>query len=452
MKTFVTFKYEKVNMKHRSVNQRITFIGFMLTIFWISPLLYSESPTTYALVSDAVIDGISAKVLKNKAVLVNRNVITAVVNESEIPPEALTIDLPGTMLMPGMIPVHEHPMIYQHDYQNGHLEASSAYKALLGLSNLQNLLLAGWTTIRVMGDADVFYAVQDLKRIIDEGVFSGPRLTGAAHYISITGGGGDINYLSPEQHVISDGLIVDGADEIRKAIRKEIKYGSDWIKIMVTGAFMSVGDNPKNVSFSPEELNAAVAEANRQNVPVAAHAHATEGINQAIIAGVRPIEHGSFINQKSIDLMVKHGTFLVPTIYVGDYYAHSGKLREQTKNDEFYLSFRASWLKLIGKAHLSGVKIAVGSDLCGPMIESSVCAREFATLIEAGMSPMDAIKAGTIVGAELLQWEDRIGSIEVGKLADIIAVLGNPLENISALEQPLFVMKNGQIIKNELGQ
>jgi len=341
MKTFVTFKYEKVNMKHRSVNQRITFIGFMLTVFWISPLLYSESTTTYALVSDAVIDGISAKVLKNKAVLVNRNVITAVVNESEIPPEALTIDLPGTMLMPGMINVHEHPMIYKHDYQNGHLEASSAYKALLGLSNLQNLLLAGWTTIRVMGDADVFYAVQDLKRIIDEGVFSGPRLTGAAHYISITGGGGDINYLSPEQRVISDGLIVDGADEIRKAIRKEIKYGSDWIKIMVTGAFMSVGDNPKNVSFSPEELNAAVAEANRQNVPVAAHAHATEGINQAIIAGVRSIEHGSFINQKSIDLMVKHGTFLVPTIYVGDYYAHSGKLREQTKNDEFYLSFRA---------------------------------------------------------------------------------------------------------------
>ena len=424
----------------------------VVSIFAFSPALKAQSTIQYALIADAVIDGISEKVLQNKAVIVNKNVITAVVPKSEVPPESTRIDLAGTMLMPGMINVHEHPMIYKHDYQNGHLEASSAYKALLGLSNLQNLLLAGWTTIRVMGDADVYYAVQDLRRIIDKGVFSGPRLTGAAHYISVTGGGGDINYLSPEQRVISDGLIVDGANEIRKAIRKEIKYGSDWIKIMVTGAFMSVGDNPKNVSFSPEELNAAVAEANRQNVPVAAHAHATEGINQAIIAGVRSIEHGSFINQKSIDLMVKHGTFLVPTIYVGDYYAHSGKLREQTKNDEFYLSFRESWLKLIGKAHLSGVKIAVGSDLCGPMIESSICAREFATLIEAGMSPMDAIKAGTSVGAELLQWEDRIGSIEVGKLADIIAVPGNPLENISALEQPLFVMKNGQIIKNELRQ
>ena len=439
-------------MKDISLKQGLISIGLALAIFWISPLLFSEPVDTYALVSDTLIDGISENGLNNKVVLVKKNVISDIVPVTEIPPNAIRIDLPGTTLMPGMINAHEHPMIYRHDYQNAHLEASSAYKALLGLSNLQNLLLAGWTTIRVMGDADVYYAVQDLKRIIEEGVFWGPRLTGAAHYISVTGGGGDINYLSPEQNVIADGLIVDGVDEIRKAIRQEIKYGSDWIKIMVTGAFMSVGDHPKNVSFSPEELAAAVTEAKRQNVPVAAHAHATEGINQAIISGVRSIEHGSFINQKSIDLMVKHGTFLVPTIYVGDYYALSGKLREQTKNDDFYLSFRDSWLQLIGKAHRSGVKIAVGSDLCGPMVESTVCAREFATLIEAGLTPMATIKAGTIVGAELLQWDDRIGSIEVGKLADIIAVLGNPLETIEALENPVFVMKDGQIIKNNLGR
>ena len=439
-------------MKDISLKQGLISIGVALAIFWMSPPLFSEPVDTYALVSDTLIDGISENGLNNKVVLVKKNVISDIVPVTEIPPNAIRIDLPGTTLMPGMINAHEHPMIYRHDYQNAHLEASSAYKALLGLSNLQNLLLAGWTTIRVMGDADVYYAVQDLKRIIEEGVFWGPRLTGAAHYISVTGGGGDINYLSPEQNVIADGLIVDGVDEIRKAIRQEIKYGSDWIKIMVTGAFMSVGDHPKNVSFSPEELAAAVTEAKRQNVPVAAHAHATEGINQAIISGVRSIEHGSFINQKSIDLMVKHGTFLVPTIYVGDYYALSGKLREQTKNDDFYLSFRDSWLQLIGKAHRSGVKIAVGSDLCGPMVESTVCAREFATLIEAGLTPMAAIKAGTIVGAELLRWDDRIGSIEVGKIADIIAVLGNPLETIEALENPVFVMKDGQIIKNNLGR
>jgi imidazolonepropionase-like amidohydrolase len=413
-------------------------------------LISNVSAEQYALVSDSVIDGKSNELLKNKAVIVTDSKITGIVAIGLIPEQAVRVNLPGTTLMPGMINAHEHPLLYKDDYQNGHLQASSAYKALLGLSNLQGLLKAGWTTIRVMGDGDVYYANQDLKKAINVGVFIGPRLTGAAHYISITGGGGDVNYLSPEQNVIADGLIADGPDEIRKAIRTEIKYGSDWIKIMVTGAFMSVGDNPKNVSFSPEELRAAIEEASRHNIPVAAHAHATDGVNQAIIAGARSIEHGSYLDEESIALMVKHQTYYVPTIYVGDYYANSGKLLAQSKNDDFYLSFKDDWLQMIGKAYRAGVKIAVGSDLCGYAVEPHVCAREFATLVEAGLSPMDAIKAGTSVGAELLQWDDQIGSIEVDKLADIIAVPGNPLLDISALERPVFVMKNGQIIINAL--
>jgi imidazolonepropionase-like amidohydrolase len=413
-------------------------------------LISNVSAEQYALVSDSVIDGKSNELLKNKAVIVTDSKITGIVAIGLIPEQAVRVNLPGTTLMPGMINAHEHPLLYKDDYQNGHLQASSAYKALLGLSNLQGLLKAGWTTIRVMGDGDVYYANQDLKKAINVGVFIGPRLTGAAHYISITGGGGDVNYLSPEQDVIADGLIADGPDEIRKAIRTEIKYGSDWIKIMVTGAFMSVGDNPKNVSFSPEELRAAIEEASRHNIPVAAHAHATDGVNQAIIAGARSIEHGSYLDEESIALMVKHQTYYVPTIYVGDYYANSGKLLAQSKNDDFYLSFRDDWLQMIGKAYRAGVKIAVGSDLCGYAVEPHVCAREFATLVEAGLSPMDAIKAGTSVGAELLQWDDQIGSIEVDKLADIIAVPGNPLLDVSALERPVFVMKNGQIIINAL--
>lgn len=419
----------------------------IVLVISLSPNTYAEQ---YALISDGVIDGISNDLLKNKAVIVTDSKVTSIVDLTKIPNDVIRIDLPGTTLMPGMINAHEHPLLYKDDYQSGHLQSSSAYKALLGLSNLQRLLKAGWTTIRVMGDGDVYYANQDIRRTIDEGVFIGPRLTGAAHYISITGGGGDINYFSPEQQVIADGLIADGPDEIRKAIRKEIKYGSDWIKIMVTGAFMSVGDDPRNVAFSPEELSAAIEEASRQNIPVAAHAHATAGINQAVIAGVRSIEHGSYLDEESIALMVEHQTYYVPTIYVGDYYANSGKLLAQSKNDDFYLSFRDDWLQMIGKAHRAGVKIAVGSDLCGSAVESHVCAREFATLIEAGLSPMDAIKAGTSVGAELLQWDDQIGSIEVDKLADIIAVPGNPLVDISALEKPVFVMKNGQIIVNTL--
>ena len=430
----------------------MTLSSSKLLLLFLLAVSYLPHATAqqYALIADHLIDGKSNKLIKNKALLTLNRSITAIVDIDMIPDEAIRIELPGSTIMPGMINAHEHPLIYTHDYQNAHLQASSAFKALLGLSNLQSLLRSGWTTIRVMGDADIYFANQDLRKVIDDGVFVGPRLTGAAHYISITGGGGDINYLSPEQKVISEGLIADGPDEIRKAIRREIKYGSDWIKIMVTGAFMSVGDNPKNVSFSPAELAAAVQEAARHNIPVAAHAHATEGINQAIVAGVRSIEHGSFLDRESIALMVKHNTYYVPTIYVGDYYANSGKLLEQTKNDDFYLSFRDAWLTMIGEAHRAGVKIVVGSDLCGYAVASHLCAREFATLVEAGMSPMEAIKAGTSVAAELLQWDDRIGTLETGKLADIIAVTGNPIVNISALEKPVFVMKNGEIILNQL--
>ena len=420
---------------------------FRLVAFYLITL--HSHASDYALVADRIIDGKSNEVLTNKTVLVSKNTIVSIVNSDEIPGNFLIVNLPNTTLMPGMINAHEHPLLYQSDYQNGHLQASSAFKALIGLKTLQRLLESGWTSIRVMGDGDIYYANQDIRKAIDGGMFLGPRLTGAAHYISITGGGGDINYLSPEQAVIADGLIADGPHEIRKAIRQEIKFGSDWIKVMVTGAFMSVGDNPENVSFSPEELRAAVEEAARHNIPVAAHAHATEGINQAVIAGVRSIEHGSFLSEESIDLMVEYGTYLVPTIYVGDYYANSGKLLAQSKNDDFYLAFRDDWLKMLGKAHRKGVKIAVGSDLCGYEVAPHVCAREFDTLIEAGLSPMDAIKAGTSVGAELLQWDDMLGSLEPNKLADIIAVPGNPLEDISALESPSFVMKDGRIIVNK---
>jgi len=415
------------------------------TIFFISITTSAE----YALVADYVIDGKSDDPLKNKVILVSGKKIVSIIDIDAIPEKYTVINLPETTLMPGMVNAHEHPLLYQSDYQNGHLQASSAFKALIGLKTLQRLLASGWTSIRVMGDGDIYYANQDIRKAIDRDMFLGPRLTGAAHYISITGGGGDINYLSPEQGVIADGLIADGPHEIRKAIRQEIKFGSDWIKIMVTGAFMSVGDNPENVSFSPEELRAAVEEAARHNIPVAAHAHATEGINQAVIAGVRSIEHGSFLSEESIDLMVEYGTYLVPTIYVGDYYANSGKLLAQSKNDDFYLAFRDDWLQMLGKAHRKGVKIAVGSDLCGYEVAPHVCAREFDTLIEAGLSPMDAIKAGTSIGAELLQWDDMLGSLEPNKLADIIAVPGNPLEDISALESPSFVMKDGKIIVNK---
>ncbi len=418
-------------------------MGFVLFVFHLD-----SHAGRYALIPDRVIDGVQDQARVNLAVLVDGERIDALVPKNKIPDGYEQIDLKGMTLMPGMINAHEHPLLYDDNYQTAHLTASSAYKALLGLAVMQRWLAHGWTTIRVMGDGDVYYGNQDLQRVFSEGVFVGPRITGAAHYISITGGGGDINYSSPEQTLIADGLIADGPIEIRKAIRNEIKYGSDWIKILVTGAFHSVGDDPRNVAFSPDELAEAVAEASRHNVPVAAHAHATEGINQAIRAGVRSIEHGTYLNDESIRLMVEHGTFYVPTIYVGDYYAGTDKLLAQEKNDDAYLSYRDEWLEKIGRAHAAGVKVVVGVDLGGYNIEPNAYAREFATLIEAGLSPMAAIQAGTSVSADLLQWSDRVGRIQSGLFADLIAVPGNPLEDISVLEAPGFVMMSGRLVKS----
>jgi len=398
------------------------------------------------LLPDRVIDGSSAEALENIAVIVEGQSISALVDRADIPEDAQLIDLAGMTLMPGMINCHEHPLMYADDYQSAHLHASSAYKALKGLASLQRLLLHGWTGVRVLGDIDVYFANQDIRKVIEEGVFTGPRMTGAGHYISITGGGGDINFVSPEQCLCTDGLIADGADEMLKAVRKEAKYGADWIKLLVTGAFMTVGDDPKNVAFSPDELRAAVEEANRLNLPVAVHAHATEGIKQAVRAGVRSIEHGTFLDDEAIDLMVEHGTYLVPTIYIGDYYGKVRKLRAQAKNDEYYEKYRTKFLSMVGKAYKAGVRIAVGLDLGGYNMDPRQFVGEFGVLVEAGLTPMQAIQAGTRVAAELLMW-DSLGTIEQGQLADIIAVSGNPLEDITALEDVGFVMIDGKIVR-----
>ncbi len=424
-------------------------VALLSTSAFLLSVLSAAEPV--AIVADRVIDGVGDHARQNMVVVVDGERIVAIGERSVIPAAAKVIELPGRTLMPGFINCHEHPLMYGDDYQNAHLQASSAYKALMGLAALQRQLLAGWTTVRVMGDADVHYANQDIRKTVDSGVFVAPRLTGAGHYLSITGGGGDVNYFSPEQHVIADGLVADGPEEIRKAIREEIKYGSDWIKLLVTGAYQSVGDDPRNVAFSPEELVAAISEASRHNVPVAAHAHAAEGIKQAVTAGVRSIEHGTFIDDDGIQMMAAKGTFLVPTIYVGDYYAEGDKLRAQDKQNDYATHQRGKFLAAVGRAHKQGVKIAVGVDLGGYMTDPVVFVREMAVLVEAGLTPMQAIQAGTRVGAELLRWDDRLGSIQTGKLADLVAVAGNPLDDMKALERVEFVMIGGKIVKTPGG-
>jgi imidazolonepropionase-like amidohydrolase len=405
-----------------------------------------------AIIADRIIDGLGKSVLNETVVLVEDSQIKELTTIDKIPANAKIINLKGATLLPGLIDSHAHPLISGDDYQNLHLQQSSAYKALKAYKGMQRLLDAGWTTLRVAGDADVFYGNQDIKKLIDEGVLEGPRIFGAAHYLSITGGGGDVNYYSPEQFIVADGLIVDGPDEIRKAIRTEAKYGSDWVKVLVTGAFMSVGDSPKAVHFSEQELQAVMDEANRQGMPVMAHAHATQGIKMAVRLGARSIEHGTYLDEEAIAMMAKKGTYLVPTIYVGDYYNDPrNQLREQAIADDYSKNYRHIFLDLIGKAHRAGVKVVAGVDLGGYDYDPTVYVRELAVLMEAGMTSMEAIKAATSVPAEMLEQAANIGAIEAGRKADLIAVMGNPLDDISLLEKVDFVMKDGRVVKNEFG-
>jgi imidazolonepropionase-like amidohydrolase len=400
-----------------------------------------------ALLAKALIDG-TGKVVSYPAVIIDNDKIIAITTKANIPKDANTIDLGDYTLLPGLIDLHIHPNLTTGDYQVDHLRASSAAKALLGLKNMQDILAAGWTTVRVAGDGDVGYANMEIRDAIHKGMFTGPRIYGAAHYLSVTGGGGDINFLSYEQPIIADGLVVDGPDEVRKAVRNEIKYGSDWIKLLVTGAFMSAGDNPNNVHFSTEELQAAVEEASRRDVPVMAHAHAAAGIKLAVNAGVRTIEHGSFIDEEAMDLMIQKGTWLIPTFCIHTYFEgltsvdpalqKSIEIGKKTK-EASYAAMRLAVKK--------GVKFGLGSDNVG--WPASYSAHEFQEYINIGMTAMQAIQCATKTNAEILKKEKEIGTVEAGKLADIIAVKGDPLKDITELQRVKFVMANGKIVRHD---
>jgi imidazolonepropionase-like amidohydrolase len=431
------------------MSRYLRVVALLLTVLAGTVTAHAAAPERIALRAARLIDGVSDRARTDGVVVVEGEKIMAVGGPELLVPGLRVVDLGDATLLPGLIDVHSHPLIAGDDYQIQHLKDSSAYTALRGLKAVQDNLRAGWTTIRIAGDADVAYAAIDLRRAIDRGLFLGPRLTGAAHYLSITGGGGDINFLAPEVHVVPDGRIVDGVEEMRKAVREEIKYGSDWIKLLVSGAFMSAGDHPEDVHYSEEEVRMAVEEAARHGVPVMAHAHATAGIKLAIRAGVRSIEHGTFLDDEAIRMLVEHGTYLVPTLYIGDYYIeHGSPTGYQEKMVELSKKYKAQQYAWVGKAIRAGVKIAVGSDF-GAYPPPEENAGEIEALHRAGMTPMQAIQAATRVNAELLQWQDRVGTIERGKLADLIAVPGDPLADLSRLRHVRFVMIGGKIARQD---
>ena len=320
------------------------------------------------------------------------------------------------------------------------------FGAILGTRNAYNLLMAGFTTIRNVGAPN--FDDMALRKAINEGWVPGPRMMTAGHAIGITGGHCDENGYRPGlfDNGIKDG-IANGPEEGRAAVRYMVKYGADVIKVCETGGVLSEGDAVGATQLTYEEIKAIVDEATKLDRRVAAHAHGTEGIKIAVRAGVTSIEHGSFLDDEGAKMMAERGTWLVPTLMAGEgveKLARNGTLKGLIA--EKALAAAAAMRNGIQTAHRNKVKIAFGTD--SGVIPHGTNAREFFLMVEwGGLSPMESIMAGTINAATLLGWEKKLGSLEAGKFADIVAVEGDPLADIKRMESVTFVMKNGLIYK-----
>jgi imidazolonepropionase-like amidohydrolase len=392
------------------------------------------------------LDVSTGETIPGGVIIIEGNNIKAVGQTLGIPADATVIDLSTATVLPGMVDLHCHIL---GDPEKGG-RGSSADKALRGARNAEKVLLSGFTTIRDPGGGDVNYANFSVRDAVNRGWFSGPRIVAAGRFLSITGGHGDDNSVPPERETQREN-IVNGVEEMRKAVRRDIKFGADWIKIYATGGFFSAGDDPAQQHFSDGEMRVAVEEATRLGKFVAAHAHGAQGIKTAFTAGVRTIEHGTFIDGKGIELMKEHGTYLVPTLRTIEILAEEpppDASEGWKKAYQLSKKYFSTMMENIGKAMQRGVKTALGSDMI--TLPHGLAAQELRLHVEAGQTPMEAIRSATLISAEAINMQHDVGSIEPGKYADIIAVEGDPLKDITVLEKVRFVMKDGKVYKNEI--
>jgi imidazolonepropionase-like amidohydrolase len=425
-----------------------------LLLLALPAALAAQQPTgsgTVVLRAARVIDGTGAAPISNGVVVVTDNRITAVGRQGTVtvPAGARTIDLGDATLLPGFIDMHTHIIgrgLADPKSDDAAARDYDAYGAIVGVGNAQRTLMSGFTTIRNLGAGN--FDDLALREAIETGMAIGPRMQAAAHSLGITGGHCDENGFKPG---LFDGDhrqgIADGPDAVRAAVRYQAKYGADVIKTCATGGVLSERAAVNVPQYTYEELKAMVDEATKLERKVAAHAHAGEGIKVAVRAGVASIEHGSFLDDEGARMMKERGTYLVPTISAGEgveAMAKSGRLTGLRA--EKALAAAAAMRNAIRVAVRNGVPIALGSDAgVGPHGSNG---HEFTLLVEwGGMTPMQAIVAGTSNAAKLLGWDDRIGTLGAGKLADIVAVPGDPTANIRIMEKPSFVMKNGFIYK-----
>ncbi len=397
--------------------------------------------STTAIRCGRLIDGRADAPVENATIMVTGDRITAVGADVAVPAGAREVDLRQMTCLPGLIDLHVH----LRGTATRPLETSSADKALAILKNAQAMLQHGFTTVRGLGEPDAYYAPVAVKNAIARGEFQGPRMFVAPHMMSSTGGHGDSGTLAPDLDLQVPNRVFSGAADVRQAIREEFKYGADWIKIAVTGGVMSAGDNPNVTTMSDDELAAAVEETHRHGKKITVHAIGTEGIKAAVRAGVDNVEHGILIDEEGIALMKERGTWLIPTIYVLNHVIDEGArygYREESLRKGRAL--REERDRRIRAAFAAGVKVGFGSDNIFPVKDS---AREFAEMVRLGLSPMQALRTATVNAAEVLGIGRDLGSLENGKLADVVAVAGNPLDDIRLLQDVRFVMQAGRVVR-----